>query len=113
MAFAKTLYYASVLEHETVAYFLALQETKFGPMKIANPLVERLSSGQPAQSASEKGTQQSGCRWLKRNSKFNNVFDISQNMFNNCSMCCSWCMKELTYLVDRKAQIRSCKCKIL
>jgi hypothetical protein len=48
------LYSASVLDLDTVAYFLALHETKFGPTKIAKPPVERLSSMSPAQSASEK-----------------------------------------------------------
>jgi hypothetical protein len=43
-----------VLDLDTVACFLALQETKFGPMNIAKPPVERLSSRQPAQYASEK-----------------------------------------------------------
>jgi hypothetical protein len=37
-----------------VACFLALEETRLGPIKIANPPVERLSSGHPAQSVSEK-----------------------------------------------------------
>jgi hypothetical protein len=54
VAFAKALYSASVLDLETVACFLALQETKFGPTNIAKPPVERLSSRQPAQSASVK-----------------------------------------------------------
>jgi hypothetical protein len=48
------LYLAYVLDLETVAYFLALQEIKFGPINIAKPPVERLSSKHPAQSASEK-----------------------------------------------------------
>jgi hypothetical protein len=54
VAFANALYSVSVLERDTVACFLALQETRLGPIKIANPLVERLPSGHPAQSASEK-----------------------------------------------------------
>ena len=54
VAFANALYFASVLDLETVAYFLALQDIKFGPKKTAKPPVERLSSRQPAQSDSEK-----------------------------------------------------------
>jgi hypothetical protein len=39
VAFARDLYSASVLDLDTVAYFLALQETKFGPTNIAkNPV---------------------------------------------------------------------------
>jgi hypothetical protein len=52
VAFAEALYIASVLEQEIVACFSALQEIKFGPKNIAKPHVERLSSRQPAQSAS-------------------------------------------------------------
>jgi hypothetical protein len=53
VAFASALYSASVLERDIVGCFLALQEIKLGPMKMANPPVERLSSRSPAQSASE------------------------------------------------------------
>jgi hypothetical protein len=38
VAFARDLYSTSVLDLDTVAYFLALQETKFGPTNIAKPL---------------------------------------------------------------------------
>ena len=54
VAFASALYSASVLDLETVACFLAHQDIKFGPKKIAKPPVDLLSSRQPAQSESEK-----------------------------------------------------------
>lgn len=38
------LYYASVLDLDTVDYFLIFQETRFDQRKIANPLVDFLSS---------------------------------------------------------------------
>jgi hypothetical protein len=44
VALAMALYSASVLERDIVAYFLALQEIRLGPKKIAKPPVERLSS---------------------------------------------------------------------
>jgi hypothetical protein len=53
IAFARALYSASVLDRETVAYFLELQEIRFEPRKIANPPVDLLSFGHPAQSTSE------------------------------------------------------------
>jgi hypothetical protein len=54
VAFARDLYSTLVLDLDTVACFLALQETKFGPTNIAKPPVDLLSSRQPAQSVSEK-----------------------------------------------------------
>jgi hypothetical protein len=48
------LYSASVLEHDVVFCFLAYHDIKLGPKKIAKPLVNFLSSTQPAKSASEK-----------------------------------------------------------
>jgi hypothetical protein len=47
VAFAKALYLASVLDHDTVC-FLALHDIEFGPRNMAKPLVERLSSRHPA-----------------------------------------------------------------
>jgi len=54
VAFANALYYASVLDLDTIACFLAFQETRFDPRNIAKPPVDRLSSRLPAQSASLK-----------------------------------------------------------
>ena len=54
VVFANALYSASVLDLETVACFLALQDIKLDPKNTAKPPVERLSSRQPAQSESEK-----------------------------------------------------------
>jgi hypothetical protein len=53
-AFARALYSASVLDLETIACFRALQEMRLALKYTANPHVLRLSSGQPAQSASVK-----------------------------------------------------------
>src|SRR5688572_2278644 len=54
VALATALYSASVLDLEIVACFLALQDTRLDPKKIAKPPVERLSSRHLAQSTSEK-----------------------------------------------------------
>jgi hypothetical protein len=54
VALATDLYLASVFDLETAAYFLALQEIRFGPKNRANPPVDRRSSTQPAQSVFEK-----------------------------------------------------------
>jgi hypothetical protein len=51
VAFARALY---LLDLDTVACCLALEDTKLGPTNIAKPTVERLSPRQPAQYASEK-----------------------------------------------------------
>jgi hypothetical protein len=53
VALATVLYSASVLYLEIVLCFLALHEIKFVPRKIAYPPVDRRSSREPAQSASE------------------------------------------------------------
>jgi hypothetical protein len=48
------LYSASVLDLDTVFYFLAHHEIKLGPRNNAKPPVDFLSSVHPAQFASEK-----------------------------------------------------------
>jgi hypothetical protein len=42
------------MDIDTVAYFFAFQETKFCPINMAKPPVDRLSSRESAQSASKK-----------------------------------------------------------
>jgi hypothetical protein len=54
VAFARDLYSASVLDLETVACFLALQEIRLDPKYTTKPPVDLLSSTHHAQSASEK-----------------------------------------------------------
>jgi predicted RNA methylase len=61
VAFATDLYSASVLDLDTVACFLALQEMRFGPKNTAKPPVDRRSSTQPSQSASEKALTSVEC----------------------------------------------------
>jgi len=48
------LYSASVLDLDTVACFLALQDMRLDPKNTPKPPLDLLSSEQPAQSASEK-----------------------------------------------------------
>jgi hypothetical protein len=60
-----------VLDLETVGCFLALQEIKFGPKKIAKPPVDLLSSRHPAQSASEKALSKREEDLLKVSPTFN------------------------------------------
>jgi hypothetical protein len=50
---AKALYSASVLDQDTVAYFLELHEIKLGPKNTTNCPIDLLSFGHPAQSAHE------------------------------------------------------------
>ena len=52
--FARALYSASVLDHETVGCFRALNETKLGPKKTRKLPVERMSLAHPTESASMK-----------------------------------------------------------
>jgi hypothetical protein len=53
VALADALYYASMLDLDTVGCFCALHETRLLPKKIAYPPDDLRSSRQPAQSASE------------------------------------------------------------
>ena len=47
------MYSASALDLERVGYFLETQVSRFFPINTQKPVVDRLLSGQPAQSASE------------------------------------------------------------
>lgn len=47
------LYLTSVLDRETVAYLRALHEIRLGPIKMAKPPIDPLSSTHSGQSASE------------------------------------------------------------
>ena len=103
MALASAFYSYSVLERDTVACFGALHEIKLGPKKMAKPPVERLSSRQPSQSASEKALiKESGVRLLKSDTNINRTFHVSQNPFGCCPMSCGGSMKELTNFVNRE-----------
>jgi hypothetical protein len=55
VAFANALYSDSVLDHDTVAYFPVLHDTRFEVRYTAKPHVDRRSSKLPSQSASEYG----------------------------------------------------------
>jgi hypothetical protein len=81
---AMVLYSTSVLDRDTVFYFLAHQDIKLGLKKIAKPLVNFLSLKQPVQSASEKALtsveadlRMSSPKWLvcltKRRIRFTTV----------------------------------------
>jgi hypothetical protein len=53
VVFTRDLYSTSVLDRDTVAYFLELQEIRLGPRKTTNPPIDHQSLGYPAQSMSE------------------------------------------------------------
>jgi hypothetical protein len=53
MISAMALYFASLLERDTVFYFLAHQEMRLGPKNTSKPPVDFRSSMHPTQSASE------------------------------------------------------------
>ena len=57
---ANALYSASVEDRDIVFCFLADHEMGLGPRNTNNPVVERLSVGSPAQSASEKAVRIKG-----------------------------------------------------
>jgi hypothetical protein len=54
IALARALYSASVLDLESVACFLALQDIRFDPKNTAKPPIDLRSFGQPAQSTAAK-----------------------------------------------------------
>src|SRR4051812_21730733 len=65
VALAKDLYSASVLDLDTVACFLALQDIRLEPKYTAKPPVDFLSSTHPAQSASKKSLMRVDFELLK------------------------------------------------
>jgi hypothetical protein len=121
VAFARDLYSASVLDLDTVACFLALQEIKLGPKYIANPPVDLLSSTQPAQSASEKALTNVEDDFLKVNPRFavpltylNILFTaVHQYSFYSCPVNSGRRMEKLAYLVDREGYIWSGESQVL
>ena len=74
VAFANALYFASVLDLDTVACFRAHQDIKFGPKNTTKPPVEHLSSRQPAQSESENALTRVKGDLLKFSPKFRVCF---------------------------------------
>ena len=65
---AKARYSASVEDRETVDCFLEDQEIGLEPRKITIPVVDFLSVGSPAQSASEKAekVRGPGAKWMPK-----------------------------------------------
>jgi hypothetical protein len=106
VALANALYSASVLDRETVACFLAIQEIRLLPRKTAKPPVDRRSSTHPAQSASENAL-------TSVEFKLDGTAHIPQNSLDSTPMYCGRGMKILTYFVDGKGDIRPGKSEVL
>jgi hypothetical protein len=86
---AKALYSDFVLDYETVACFLQLQEIRLGLINTVKPRVDHLSLGHTAQSAFEKSLRTTDV-------------DISQDSLDSFPVRRCWTMKKLTNTVHSK-----------
>jgi hypothetical protein len=117
------LYYASVLEHDTVFCFFAHQDIKLGK-KIQQTHQHQKKLAQYEDQEYEdiwtvspisirKRTNKSRGRFPNMKTKNNGIFQKSQNSLHGCSMYGGQSMKILTHLIYQKRYIGSWQCEIL